>query len=89
VSASKPEPDVFLKAIEAADLDPRRTVAVGDSVWDVKAARAANIGCVGVESGGFSRHELAEAGALQVYGDVAELLALIHTSPLAGVARAG
>lgn len=88
VSSSKPDPDVFLAAIESADLDPRRTVAVGDSVWDVRAARAANIGCIGVESGGFSRHELAEAGALHVYRDVSELLALINTSPLAGIARA-
>lgn len=88
VSSSKPEPDVFLTAIDSAGLDPRRTVAVGDSVWDVRAAQAANIGCVGVESGGFSRHELSEAGALHVYRDVSELLALIHTSPLADIARA-
>jgi len=88
VSSSKPNPDVFLAAIESVDLDPRRTVAVGDSVWDVRAARAANIGCIGVESGGFSRHELAEAGALHVYRDVSELLALINTSALAGVADA-
>ena len=89
VGSSKPEPEVFLKAIESSDLDPRRTVCVGDSVWDIRAAQAANIGCVGLESGGFSRHELAEAGALHVYRDASELLALINTSPLAGVARAG
>lgn len=88
VSSSKPNPDVFLAAIESGDLDPRRTVAVGDSVWDIRAAQAANIGCIGVESGGFSRHELAEAGALHVYRDISELLALINTSALAGVARA-
>lgn len=88
VSSSKPNPDVFLAAIESVGLDPRRTVAVGDSVWDVRAAHAASIGCIGVESGGFSRHELAEAGALHVYRDVSELLALIDTSAIAGVARA-
>ncbi len=83
VSESKPAPEVFEVAMEAGGIDPRRALAIGDSVWDVRAARAAGIGCIGVESGGFSRHELAEEGALCVYTDVAELLAQIHTSPVA------
>ncbi len=82
IDDSKPAPDVFLVAMESASLDPARTLAVGDSVWDVEAASAAGIGCVAVESGGFSRHELSEAGALQVYADAAELLAQFLTSPL-------
>ena len=64
-------------------VDARHTLAVGDSIWDIQAARAAGIGCVTVETGGFSRHELSEAGSLQVYRDVAELLAQLFTSPLA------
>ncbi len=83
VEASKPHPDVFLAAIRAGGLDAGRTVAVGDSVWDVRAARAAGIGCIGVETGGFSSHELREEGALVVYRDVAELAAQIRTSPVA------
>jgi HAD superfamily hydrolase (TIGR01509 family) len=86
VGSSKPDPEVFLKAIDGAGLDRGRTLAIGDSVWDVRAARAARIGCIGVESGGSSRHELAEAGALTVYADVEELGAMILTSPLAGIA---
>jgi HAD superfamily hydrolase (TIGR01509 family) len=83
VPSSKPSPDVLFTAMERAGLDSRRTVAVGDSVWDVEAARSAGIACVGVESGGFSRYELGEAGAVAVYRDVAELLEQFHTSPLA------
>ncbi len=83
VEHAKPAPEVFLGALEAGRLEARRSVAVGDSVWDVHAARAAGIACVGLESGGFSRSELADAGALHVYRDVAELLALFLTSPLA------
>jgi phosphoglycolate phosphatase-like HAD superfamily hydrolase len=64
-------------------IDPRRAIAVGDSVWDVEAGRAAGIGCIGVESGGFSRHELSEAGARHVYRDVAELSDQLLTGPLA------
>ena len=44
VDASKPSPDVFLGAMEAGGLDPARSLAVGDSVWDIRAADAAGIG---------------------------------------------
>lgn len=83
IGSSKPDPEVFLTAMAVASLDPGRTLAVGDSVWDVRAARAAGIGCVAVETGGFSRHELSEAGALHVYRDVAEILQQFLTTPLA------
>jgi HAD superfamily hydrolase (TIGR01509 family) len=83
VAGSKPAPDIFLKAMEKGGIDRRRAVAVGDSVWDVQAARAAGLGCIGVETGGFSQHELSEAGALQVYRDVQELADQLFTSPLA------
>lgn len=89
VASSKPAPELFVKAMAQAGLDPRLVLAVGDSVWDVEAARAAGIGCVAVESGGFSRHELSEAGALQVYRDVAELGATLETGPLAPLLAAG
>ncbi len=45
--------------------------------------RAAGVGCVGVETGGFSEHELMEAGALHVYHDVGELGAQMRTGPIA------
>jgi HAD superfamily hydrolase (TIGR01509 family) len=83
VEHSKPDPEVFLSAMERFSIDPRRALAVGDSVWDVKAARSAGIGCLAVESGGFSRHELSEAGARQVYRDVGEMIDQFHTGPLA------
>jgi HAD superfamily hydrolase (TIGR01509 family) len=83
VEASKPTPEVFTKALAAGGIDPERAVAVGDSVWDVRAAEAAGLGCIGVETGGFSRHELSEAGARQVYRDVAEMGQQLRLSPVA------
>ena len=83
VTTSKPDPEVFQKAMEKTGLDSRRTIAVGDSVWDVEAARAAGIGCLAVELGGFSRHELTEVGALHVYRDVDEIARQLLTTPLA------
>jgi HAD superfamily hydrolase (TIGR01509 family) len=83
IDEPKPDPEVFLKAMEAGAIDPRRAIAVGDSVWDIKSARAARIPCIAVESGGYSEHELNEEGALHVYRDVQELLDQFYTSPLA------
>lgn len=85
VKASKPSPEVFQTAMEAASVDPARALAVGDSIWDIQAARAAGLGCVAVETGGFSQHELSEAGALRVYRDVKEMLDQYVTSPLAAL----
>jgi HAD superfamily hydrolase (TIGR01509 family) len=89
VTASKPAPDIFETAMRFAGLDPDLVLAIGDSVWDVEAARAAGIGCVGVETGGFSRHELSEAGALHVYRDVEELCSVMETGPLAPLLSSG
>jgi HAD superfamily hydrolase (TIGR01509 family) len=85
VENSKPAPDIFATAMSAGSIDPARALAVGDSVWDIRAARAAGIGCIAVESGGFSHHELSDAGALRVYRDVKELLDQFLTSPLATI----
>ncbi len=82
VEDSKPAPEVFLTAMRTFSIDPSWAIAVGDSVWDIQAARAAGIGCVTVETGGFSQHELGEAGAIRVYRDVKEILDQFFISPL-------
>lgn len=83
VSSAKPAPDVFEVAIDRGVIDPHRAAAIGDSVFDVQAARAAGIACVGLESGGFSRHELSEEGAIAVYRNPRELVMQLMTSPVA------
>jgi HAD superfamily hydrolase (TIGR01509 family) len=85
VESSKPDPAVFTTAIEMGSVDPARVLAIGDSVWDVRAARAAGVGCIGLETGGFSRHELSEEGAVGVYRDPGELLAQLLTGPIASL----
>jgi HAD superfamily hydrolase (TIGR01509 family) len=89
VEASKPAPDVFVAAMAAASLEAGSSVAVGDSVWDVRAATAAGVPCVGVESGGTSRAELEEAGAVAVYRDVGELADGLDHSPIADLRPSG
>lgn len=84
VEAAKPAPDLFCVALEEAETAPEATVVVGDTVWDVKAAARAGLPCVAVLSGGISRAELEEAGAVAVYDDVATLLDELDDSPLLG-----
>jgi HAD superfamily hydrolase (TIGR01509 family) len=85
VERSKPAPDIFETARASAGIDLARVLVIGDSVWDVEAARAARMACIAVESGGFSRHELSEAGAIAVYKDVQELADQLLTSPIAAL----
>jgi HAD superfamily hydrolase (TIGR01509 family) len=88
VSEAKPSPEVFEAALKAGGVDRELCVVVGDSVWDVQAARAAGLGCVAVESGGFSAHELREEGAVAVYRDVHEVLTQFRTGPIGHLVRA-
>jgi HAD superfamily hydrolase (TIGR01549 family) len=73
VDASKPAPNLLTTAREA--VGGTAAVAIGDSVWDAKAAGAAGMRMVGVLSGGSGCDELVTAGAEQVYADVEGLAA--------------
>jgi phosphoglycolate phosphatase-like HAD superfamily hydrolase len=75
VRHAKPDPDLFLAAAALLGADPRQAMVVGDSVWDLLAARRAGALGIGLLSGGYGREELERAGAYRVYADPAELLA--------------
>ena len=85
VEESKPAPDIFSVALEDAGLEASSTLVVGDTVWDVEAAKKCDLAFVGVLTGGISWKELEEAGAIAVYADVAELLRELDDSPLASL----
>ncbi len=73
VSRAKPEPDLFLACCERLGVPAEDCYAVGDSVWDLLAARRARMIGVGVLTGGYGQDELLVAGAYRVYRDAAEL----------------
>jgi HAD superfamily hydrolase (TIGR01549 family) len=69
---SKPGPQLIEVALDRLGADA--ACMVGDSVWDVEAAKRAGVPAYGVLTGGTSRSELEDAGAVKVYRDAAELL---------------
>ena len=82
VESAKPDPDLVHTALEAAGVPAERAVFVGDTVWDVEAAERAGVPAVGVLTGGISAAELTEAGAVEVYTSVAEILEKLDSTPL-------
>ena len=82
VEATKPDPDLVLAALEKAGT--RDAVMVGDTNWDVEAARRAGIDTIAVVMGGFSAQELREAGAVAVFESLDELRERLDETPLAG-----
>ena len=80
VESSKPEPDLVEAALEKAGT--RDAVMLGDTPWDCEAARRAGIDTVAVVTGGFSRHELREAGAVAVFDSLEELRERLDETPL-------
>jgi HAD superfamily hydrolase (TIGR01509 family) len=74
VQYAKPDPDLFLAAADELGVDIGSSVVVGDSVWDLLAARRARALSVGLLSGGYGKDELEKAGAYRVYHDPADML---------------
>ena len=74
VEHAKPNPDLWLAAAARLSVPPENSIAVGDSVWDLLAARRARMLGVGLLSGGYGQEELERAGAYRVYEDPADLL---------------
>jgi HAD superfamily hydrolase (TIGR01509 family) len=74
VQHAKPDPDLFIAASNRLGIDVADAVVVGDSVWDLLAARRARALGAGLLSGGYGREELERAGAYRVYDDPADLL---------------
>jgi HAD superfamily hydrolase (TIGR01509 family) len=74
VRYAKPDPDLFLAAADRLGVDIRQAFVVGDSVWDMLAARRAGALAIGLLSGGYGREELLFSGAFRVYEDPADLL---------------
>ncbi|MEU7028410.1 HAD family hydrolase [Streptomyces sp. NPDC014779] len=82
VSATKPAPDIVEAALDTVGAEASDAVFVGDTVWDVEAARRAGMPCIGLLTGGIPRGDLEAAGAVLVCEDALTLLRTIDSTPL-------
>jgi phosphoglycolate phosphatase-like HAD superfamily hydrolase len=82
VESAKPAPDVVQVALKKAAVAAEDAVMVGDAAWDAQSCVTAGVRCIGLLSGGYGASELRDAGAIEVYDDVAALLAGLDESPL-------
>jgi len=81
VETTKPDPDLVQAALAKAGTDD--AVMVGDTPWDVEAARKAAIPTVAVLTGGaYSAAELRDAGAVAVFESVGEMKDRLDETPL-------
>ena len=83
VERTKPAPDLIVAALEKAAAKPKDAVMIGDSVWDIEAAKNAGMPAIAVRSGGFGDDELRRAGAISIHDTPADLIAALDDSPLA------
>lgn len=81
---SKPHPDIFAAALaKVPGARKEEAVVVGDSPWDVQAAKRLGVPSIGVLCGGFPAALLRAEGAIALYRDPADLLARYRDSPFA------
>ncbi|HEY4011193.1 MAG TPA: HAD family phosphatase [Acidobacteriaceae bacterium] len=82
VERAKPHPDIFSAALKRLGLKAKECIALGDTPYDAEAAGKAGLRTIGVETGGWTHEELMEAGCVDVYRSVAELLGRIEESAI-------
>jgi HAD superfamily hydrolase (TIGR01509 family) len=73
VESTKPEPDLVHAALQKAGAESSEALMIGDTPYDVEAAKRADVATLAVLSGGFSEQELRDAGAVEVYESVDQL----------------
>jgi HAD superfamily hydrolase (TIGR01549 family) len=85
VAHSKPKPDVFVAALRTlGHLLPEEAIAIGDTPYDVDAAKKIGVPIIGLLCGGFPEDVLRDEGACAIFRDPADLLDRYYQSPLAG-----
>jgi HAD superfamily hydrolase (TIGR01509 family) len=79
--SSKPDPDIIKAALARLELPPAQVLMVGDTPYDIEAARRAGVGTVAFRCGGWKDDGL--QGAIAIYDGPADLLKRFDASPLA------
>ena len=74
VRYAKPDPDLFVEAAKQLGTTTQGSYVIGDSIWDMYAAKRCGALGIGYLSGGYGKDELERAGAMRVFDDPADML---------------
>jgi phosphoglycolate phosphatase-like HAD superfamily hydrolase len=77
---SKPDPDVIHAALRQLGRDASEAIMIGDTPYDIEAARRAGVDAIAFRSGGWSDADL--SGAIAIYDGPAHLRREYERSPL-------
>ena len=77
---SKPDPDIILAALKKAKASPSAAMMIGDTPYDIEAARRAGVPTIAFRCGGWQDSDL--KGAIAIYDGPLDLLNRVDTSPL-------
>jgi HAD superfamily hydrolase (TIGR01549 family) len=80
--SSKPDPDIIQAALQRGEMSARDVLMLGDTPYDIEAARRAGVKTVAFRCGGWSDVHL--GGAVAVYEDASDLLAHYDRSLFSG-----
>lgn len=89
VAHAKPAPDLFLLAARQLRADPAALWCIGDSTFDMRAARAAGMRALGVTTGSAAADDLTDAGAAEVLSSLEELATRVRSWAAAGPSSTG
>lgn len=78
---SKPDPDIIQAALKLAKAEPGEAIMIGDTPYDIEAARRAGVRTIAFRSGGWGDKDL--QGAIAIYDGPADLLEHLASSSLA------
>lgn len=82
VESTKPAPDLVQAALQRVDGEAGDAVMIGDTPWDIEAAKKAGVPTIAVRTGGFGAEELREAGVATIFESVKELLERLDETDL-------
>ncbi len=77
INKPKPDPEIFLKTAQQLGVKPECCVVVEDSIFGVKAAKSANMGCIAVAQGAYSKEELCSANPDLIVPSLKEKAAIL------------
>jgi HAD superfamily hydrolase (TIGR01509 family) len=75
---SKPDPDIVHAAIEESEIPAAQLIMIGDTPYDIEAAKKARVRTIAFRSGGWTDEAL--RGAAEIYDGPADLLAHYDSS---------